>query len=177
MSRLRRSGQQVYFVRPVGMKGPVKIGCSVYPRHRLSQIVAWSPFDLELVAVIDGDELLEARFHRKFIESHNRLEWFDWTPELEAAIDAIHAGKFRRSSLPRYAGPISGMRGRLRNYKPIDYEYLDALKEYHRRDWRSVGFYQGPAPAACNFVRLKDEVEKQRILNGLLSFLERKAAA
>lgn len=56
----------VYFLKPVGMDGPIKIGCSEYPQRRLLNLMAWSPFPLELLAQIDGDESVERRFHAAF---------------------------------------------------------------------------------------------------------------
>lgn len=172
MARLTRFGQIVYFARPVGANGPVKIGCSVYPEHRVKQFALWSPIDLEIAATIPGNEIVEARFHRMFLDSHFRLEWFHWTPELEAAITAINARTFRLSNLPRYAGVLSGMRRRIATFEEIDYDYLDARKEYDQRDYKISGFYRGAHPAPGNFALIRDAAEKQRIFQGLRSWLD-----
>lgn len=83
----------VYFIRPVGMLGPVKIGCSGVPHYRLKALAAWSPFPLEVAAKIEyGDQTLERRLHGIFAASHSHKEWFRETPELTALIDRLAAG-------------------------------------------------------------------------------------
>lgn len=44
----------VYFLRPAGQDGPVKIGCSTAPQSRLEQYMSWAPFPLEIVATVPG---------------------------------------------------------------------------------------------------------------------------
>lgn len=90
----------VYFIRPIGMDGPVKIGCSRSPYKRLVTLETWCPFPLEIVAEIKGDTLLERRFHARFRASHMRHEWFRWTPGLAETIDLIGSGAFDVETLP-----------------------------------------------------------------------------
>lgn len=92
--------KRVYFIRPIGMDGPVKIGCSRTPEGRRANIAPWSPFPLEVVAEIEGDFELERRFHAKFVSDHSHSEWFRWSAELQATIDAIRGGSFDTASLP-----------------------------------------------------------------------------
>lgn len=40
----------IYFLRPIGWDGPVKIGCSNYPMLRLNALMAWSPSHSTLTA-------------------------------------------------------------------------------------------------------------------------------
>lgn len=91
---------RVYFARPVGAEGPVKIGFSVCPEGRLEALTAWSPFPLEIAATIEGDQRLEMAFHTKFAEDHSHREWFKPSPELSQTIEAVRAGTFDTSSLP-----------------------------------------------------------------------------
>lgn len=90
----------VYFMRPVGAEGPVKIGCSGKPAKRLEAYMNWSPWPLEVVATVPGSFHLEWAFHAKFAHLHTHHEWFREDPELTATIDAIRAGSFDLSSLP-----------------------------------------------------------------------------
>src|SRR3546814_2529964 len=90
----------VYFIKPVGMGGPVKIGCSYSPDARRNTLDTWSPFALEVVATIKGDEEMERRFHAKFQDTHERREWFTWSQGLEDTKAAIRAGTFDVASLP-----------------------------------------------------------------------------
>jgi hypothetical protein len=90
----------VYFIRPIGMKGPVKIGNSMSPTGRRDTLATWCPFPLELVAQMPGDMDLERRLHAKHHASSIGREWFNWTPELQADIDAMVAGTLDVSALP-----------------------------------------------------------------------------
>jgi hypothetical protein len=90
----------VYFMRPVGAVGPVKIGCSTGPIARLAHYQAWSPVPLEVVAVLQGSFALEWAFHAKFAHLHLHHEWFAEDPELIATMEAICAGAFDTTTLP-----------------------------------------------------------------------------
>ncbi|API59544.1 hypothetical protein BSL82_09645 [Tardibacter chloracetimidivorans] len=92
--------RRVYFIRPIGMKGPIKIGCSVSPDGRRASLESWSPFPLEIIAEIDGDEGIERRFHAAFVHLHKGREWFNWSHEIDRTVAAINAGGFDVASLP-----------------------------------------------------------------------------
>lgn len=90
----------VYFLRPVGAAGPVKIGSSRAPTSRLATYAQWAPWPLEIAAQIPGDCQTEARFHARFAHVHTHHEWFGIDAELTACIDAINAGHFDVETLP-----------------------------------------------------------------------------
>lgn len=92
--------KRVYFIKPMGMDGPIKVGCSVSPDNRRRTLETWSPFPLEVVAEVAGDFDLERRFHALFIETHIRREWFGWSRRIATVIAAINAGTFDVSTLP-----------------------------------------------------------------------------
>lgn len=92
--------KRVYFIKPIGMDGPIKIGCSRVPAKRKSALETWSPFPLEIVAEIEGDFTLERRFHALFRDCHERQEWFSCSPELLQCITEINAGTFDTATLP-----------------------------------------------------------------------------
>lgn len=91
---------RVYFVRPVGSEGPVKIGCSLLPENRLAALAVWSPVPLEIVALLEGDESLERRFHASFREDWSHGEWFKASERLSETIKAIATGSFDVDALP-----------------------------------------------------------------------------
>lgn len=93
--------RRVYFIRPIGMESPIKIGCSVSPDGRRRTLESWCPLPLEIIAEIDGDFQLERRFHARFLDSYIRHEWFHASPELNAAIEQIVAGTFDLTTLPK----------------------------------------------------------------------------
>ncbi len=95
----------VYFLRPAGEEGPVKIGISVSPRGRCYECQKWSPVILELAAVIYGANLEdERRFHQHFYGQWSHSEWFHASDELSAVIRAIQAETFDLETLEPYRG-------------------------------------------------------------------------
>lgn len=90
----------VYFLRPVGKCGPVKIGVSRAPQQRLERYSAWSPYRLEIAATIKGGRELEQRFHSQFSFLHSHGEWFAPDERLTRLIEDIGAGHFDPSQLP-----------------------------------------------------------------------------
>lgn len=83
----------IYFLRPVGQIGPIKIGYSVRPEKRREYFNAWAPVPLELVHVIPGgDSALETKLHLAFADTHSHSEWFAASPRLLDMLDALMAG-------------------------------------------------------------------------------------
>jgi hypothetical protein len=104
----------IYFFRPKGQEGPVKVGFSIYPEARLITYMAWSPVPLEVVAVvrIEGDGTkrqgimrVERQFHTRYDKFRLHHEWFLAHPRLLRDIELIRAGRFRLSWLPE-PGPV-----------------------------------------------------------------------
>jgi hypothetical protein len=108
---------QVYFLRPVGQSGPIKIGVSKHPITRLTHYLAWSPVPLEIVATIAGDGELERRFHNAFAHLHSHHEWFRADSDLSEMIERIRGGQFDISALP---APRSLYAGRRRPKATVD---------------------------------------------------------
>jgi hypothetical protein len=112
----------VYFIKPIGMDGPIKVGCSFSPDKRRRTLDTWSPFALEIVAQIEGGFDLEHRFHALFVETHQRREWFGWSKRIAATIAAINDGTFNIHTLPTAinvsAAPRKGKGSRLSEWTP-----------------------------------------------------------
>lgn len=85
--------KHVYFIKPIGMDGPVKIGCSGDPIARLKQLMAWSPFPLEIVAAFPADNDMESSLQGMFEDSLSHGEWFNPTPRLAEVIEHVRAGR------------------------------------------------------------------------------------
>lgn len=83
----------VYFIRPVGLEGPVKIGFSTLPPSRLEVLMSWAPVRLEIAVTIPGDISLERRIHGVFAASHSHHEWFFASPRLTELIRALIDGR------------------------------------------------------------------------------------
>lgn len=116
----RQDRGTVYFIRPVGMQGPIKIGCSVSPDGRRRTLETWAPFALEIIAEISGGATLEGRFHAAFEEDHQRREWFTWSERMQATVEAINSGSFDINVLPEPKRLTAN---------------LDAVRAAHRASW------------------------------------------
>jgi len=79
-------GPYIYFLRPVGALGPIKIGCSDIPMERLRTFARWSPAPLEIAAIVPGSLSIESWLHNRFRDAHSHLEWYRPTPELVALV-------------------------------------------------------------------------------------------
>lgn len=81
--------RNVYFLRPVGQQGPVKIGSSRMPMGRLKAVQIWSPLLLEMASFCPAHRNTEMFLHRHFLASHMHGEWFAWSEELQSLIDYV----------------------------------------------------------------------------------------
>lgn len=79
----------VYFIRPLGKDGPIKIGCSGFPDDRLLALAKWSPIPLELIGKTPGTFQDERYLHNCFADSHSHKEWFRFSRALAETIDKI----------------------------------------------------------------------------------------
>jgi hypothetical protein len=98
--------RRVYFIKPVGADGPIKIGCTSYGAERLDALMRWSPVDLEMIASVEGDFVLEARIHRMLADTHIRHEWFAPSATLDALIASVLDGTFQADALPTDKRPL-----------------------------------------------------------------------
>lgn len=78
----------IYFLRPVGFAGPIKIGTSTNPLSRIKVHQPSSPFELELVALVPGGPRYERWLHKQMAPWRRHHEWFDINPGLQAYLDA-----------------------------------------------------------------------------------------
>ena len=82
-------GKHVYFLRPVGQKSPIKIGCSKMPLARLRMIEVWSPVLLEIIAFVPGEHKDESALHQMFSGEFLHGEWFRHSDKLQEIIDFV----------------------------------------------------------------------------------------
>ncbi|MEU4955204.1 GIY-YIG nuclease family protein [Streptomyces lavendulae] len=83
----------VYVVGPGRLGSPVKIGWSVNPKVRLTQLQVAHPEPLQILYQHPGPRELEGVLHRKFQRFRCNGEWFDFgkadpVPEIEDAASA-----------------------------------------------------------------------------------------
>jgi hypothetical protein len=87
--KTRRPDEHVYFLKPVGMEGPIKIGWSIAPPKRLLEFAVWSPFPLELIGSVPGGFEDEQYLHQCFFDLHSHREWFFATTLLKSTVAKI----------------------------------------------------------------------------------------
>jgi len=79
----------VYFIKPIDMEGPIKIGHSWCPEDRLIDLSAWSPWPLHLIGSVKGETKDERFLHHCFADCHSHREWFHPNPLLCETIKTI----------------------------------------------------------------------------------------
>lgn len=119
----------VYFLKPIGMDGPIKIGCSITPVGRLLAIAAWSPFPLEIAATIPGGLSLEKNIHECFADLHLHREWFKADPKLVDAVALLAAGVPIESAidLTKRVGKMRGTRTGVPPHSPDRRRYISYM--------------------------------------------------
>ncbi|MBP2508142.1 hypothetical protein J2855_001777 [Agrobacterium tumefaciens] len=122
-------GRNIYFIRPVGMLGPIKIGCSTCVDERLDALATWSPFKLEVIYTEQGNYTLEKQIHEVFADYHSHREWFHPGERLLTAIGKLLAGENIATAinLEDYRGTIRNVTRKPR--RPIP-EFQKELKSY-----------------------------------------------
>ena len=101
MTRHTELMRTVYFVRPAGKRGPIKIGCSLYPEIRLQQLQTYSRRGaLEMAASVPGNMDNERRLHSLFWHDREEGEWFKWSKVLQLVVDAAARGELDIDALP-----------------------------------------------------------------------------
>lgn len=115
----------VYFLRPVGAEGPVKIGCSMTPERRLSNLMTWAPVPLEIAATVPGSRALEHNVHQCFADLHSHREWFRAHQRITDVIEGLRAGKPLHSVLD-----LNDRRGSIRPSKAGAAGWTDATRGY-----------------------------------------------
>lgn len=89
MSKWSKDKRYIYFLKPQGLDGPIKIGCSYRPVSRLLALSQWSPFLLEVIAVAPGGFDTERALHERFADELLHHEWFHASPRLSAVCAAL----------------------------------------------------------------------------------------
>jgi Meiotically up-regulated gene 113 len=97
----------IYLIKPVGKRGPVKIGVANNPEDRLAGLQCGSPLQLEIVGLISGDYALERALHHRLRDDRLHGEWFRWSPELAQLIRENAFGPIRTGPVPRLRPPAA----------------------------------------------------------------------
>lgn len=91
----------IYFIRPAGEAGPVKVGATKRPvAKRLREMQRHSPVPLELAATAEGDFVIERRLHILLAAHHLYGEWFAACPLVDSILAHAVAGTLDQVDLP-----------------------------------------------------------------------------
>lgn len=101
MSDPKASLRYVYFMRPIGADGRIKIGCSYKPASRLVAIAVHSPYQLEIIGVGKGSIPDEQLLHEYFAADRLHSEWFRASDELHQVIDLMGQGATASEALDK----------------------------------------------------------------------------
>ena len=71
----------VYFAL-CAKENAVKIGVSINPQSRISELNTASPNPITLIGTCSGGVTLERRLHKRFHEWHINREWFSYSPQV-----------------------------------------------------------------------------------------------
>ncbi|WP_158809640.1 GIY-YIG nuclease family protein [Beijerinckia sp. L45] len=127
--QVRAATRSIYLIKPVGMDGPIKIGCSHLPPKRLSELMHWSPVALEIVASFAGSTALEANLHSCLARSHSHKEWFFATNEVRQFIANILAGEPAEVAID--LGDKKGAPQRRSQWTPARRVKVSLCRRYH----------------------------------------------
>jgi hypothetical protein len=158
----------IYFLRPIGMDGPVKIGCSQSPAIRHDVLTAWSPFPLEIVVTTPGGLDLERNIHECLADLHSHGEWFKPDPIIDAIMAGLLAGKRidqlldlsrRKGTIRRGGWRTTTEEDRIhRRYSSAFRGHFDELPDEIwsiMRRWRRDGYgAEGKRPTDAEFAKL-----------------------
>lgn len=97
----------IYFMRPIGADGRIKIGCSYKPARRLVAISVYSPYPLEIIGVGEGDMSDEKMLHEFFAADRLHSEWFRSSPELLEVIDLMGRDRSAAEALTSVARRVA----------------------------------------------------------------------
>lgn len=129
------STKNVYFMKPVGLDGPIKIGCSGWPAQRLIDLSVWSPLPIELIGSVPGSLTDETFLHRCFAETHSHHEWFFSSPSLRAAIAVILAAgsvdAIKTTHAPK--GSIRRKRRERTSDQRLHFSYATRIRQTEKR--------------------------------------------
>jgi hypothetical protein len=110
----------IYFMKPKGHLGPIKIGTARSPITRLKQIERSSPYRMEIIGAVIGTPRDESFLHRTLWPHHSHGEWFHPNEEVLSAVEKVikfgieHARKnfkdMTRCSVQAYHRPTKTMR-------------------------------------------------------------------
>lgn len=99
----------LYFIRPIGLFGPLKIGLTGKTQRRLEEFQSWSPIPLEVMGTVPGTWADEQFLHGCLADYHSHGEWFHYSPAvIDAITEVLRTGSVE--SLRKRLQPVANLR-------------------------------------------------------------------
>lgn len=120
------------FVYVIGSPGSstVKIGRSINPKRRLSEIQAMSPVPLAILAVHVGDHEVETYLHRRFASARQHGEWFTFEVDpLRAVSEAVQEHAEEKKALESMPSMAELRPESLQRVRQASAEYLQTRRD------------------------------------------------
>jgi len=149
---------KIYFLQH-GKRGPIKIGRAMDPKKRVAEVRGACPYDLRLLAVVDGSASIERGLHQKFSKLWIRGEWYRPGRELVALI-----AKLPNVVLPEAPPEGSRIRPGRELGRRTEFE-LGRAKDYMRE---GLKLSQAASKAGVSRQRLHYHVKKDKALMAML---------
>lgn len=157
----------VYFVKPVGMPGPIKIGYTANTAKRVEGLTVWSPFKLEVLHTVPGNMKLEMKVHAHFADLHSHHEWFHPGDRLVTAIKLMQAGQALEEVVD-----LDDRRGSITGRPEWTPERRNRLSYTTRVRWAFLRFRQENGHVRCALpARVKQIVDDWLAQKALCQFL------
>ncbi len=77
------------YLMQVGPEGPVKIGKSRNPSHRLRTLQSYCPYPITMLVAVPARRHPERRLHEELASSRLHGEWFTWSPEVKDVLRTL----------------------------------------------------------------------------------------
>ena len=89
MERPKKRGGYIYFLLAENIDA-IKIGFTRNDiKERMRHYSCHSPYDFDLLKIIEGTMLEEAALHKRFVKYKIRSEWFVYSDEIKEFIDKL----------------------------------------------------------------------------------------
>ena len=156
----------LYFARPKGERGPIKIGFSTMPQVRVGVLGYWSPVPLELMGAFSAQAFHEDLAHRKFASEHSHYEWFYWSLPLERFVQRLHDGEPVAALLKK--GDFEGVHNPCRGNNPASNEKRSLMSRLAWAERKTGKRFEHPLRMRSGFMSasgeplpesLRDEIE------------------
>ena len=120
----------IYFLKA---NDKIKIGYADDPSKRIPSIQTSSPFELEVLLIIDGNYDKERELHKKFQKHRTQGEWFDLEGPIQTFIkeNLEFDRKYEFGLVPKKKRDINYKRGKI-SFQNVHWNYFNILCAHNK---------------------------------------------